>query len=107
MQLQPKLISACAILFLLTFHNKTLAQLPDASKIELNVFPNPNKGTFYITLISEKAYYAKLFSMDGKRVKTLYLENGLNYISIDIPTGLYILKLDEADENQVFKINIK
>ncbi len=76
----------------------------DSSQIELNIFPNPNKGTFYITLVKHEAVYSKLYSMDGRLYKTLYLQEGLNYISIDVPAGIYILRIDEEGENQDFKI---
>jgi hypothetical protein len=79
----------------------------DSSEVELNIFPNPNRGTFYITLVSEDSYYAQLYALDGRMVKTFYLQNGLNYISIAIPSGFYILQLNEGEAKQNFRIQIK
>jgi len=79
----------------------------DSSQIDLNIFPNPNRGTFYITLVDHEPVYSKLYSMDGRLYKTLFLQEGLNYISIDVPAGIYVLRIDEIGENQDFKITFR
>ena len=105
----PRQFQTIVLLTLLTTGSNTVhGQEPETVPIELNIFPNPNRGTFYITMHSSEAYYAKLYALDGKLASTLYLQNGLNYISIDVPSGLYILKVGEEEEvSQHFKIEIK
>ena len=94
------------VLLSFALSNETFAQA-NSSSIELNIFPNPNRGTFYITLVSEKSHYAKLYAMDGRFASTLFLQNGLNFISIDVKPGLYILIINEESEENSFKIEIK
>lgn len=96
-----------SLIALLSFfiHSQSIAQT-DSNSIELNIFPNPNRGDFYITLIDHEACRSQLFSMDGKLVKTIYLQDGLNYISIDAPEGMYILKVGE-EEQSIYKIALK
>lgn len=86
--------------------NKAAAQ-SDSTEIKLNIFPNPNQGTFYITVVNDNSYESQLFSMDGRLVKTMYLQSGLNYISINVPAGVYILRLGKEDAQQDFKVVIK
>ena len=81
---------------LIAVSNQVHAQT-DKAGIELNIFPNPNRGTFYITL----------YSMDGQLVKTIYLQSGLNYILLDVPAGIYFLRIGEGEEPEQFKIVIK
>jgi hypothetical protein len=104
MQTSLKIVLIVLLFLFYSSNNKASAQL-DSNKIELNIFPNPNHGTFYITLQSEVSYYAKLYAMDGRLASTLYLQNGLNYISINIPPGIYLLTAGEDMEQ--FKIQIK
>lgn len=74
--------------------------------MELNIFPNPNRGTFYITVINNESYYAQLVAMDGSVIRTLKLQSGLNYISIEAPAGMYVLRVRDGDNAQQFKIQI-
>ena len=92
--------------FILLFSISSIAQR-DTSQIELNIFPNPNKGTFYITLLDHESVYSKLYAMDGRLYKTLFLQEGLNYISIDVPSGIYLLKIGEVESQQDFKVVIR
>ncbi len=78
-----------------------------STEIELNIFPNPNRGTFYITLVNDEPKTSQLFAMDGRLVKTFYLQSGLNYISLHTPPGIYLLKVGEEEVTQDFKISIK
>lgn len=101
-----KTIILLSTFLLLPMTNKAFSQ-SDSTQIKLNIFPNPNNGTFYITVVDDASYQSELHAMDGRLVKTLYLESGLNYISIDIPAGLYILKVGEGERSQNFKIEVK
>lgn len=79
----------------------------DTNNIELNIFPNPNRGNFYITLVNHDACRSQLYGMDGRLVKTIYLQRGLNYISIEAPPGLYIMRVGIDKEVSSYKIEIK
>lgn len=79
----------------------------DADGIELNIFPNPNRGDFYITVVNKENYKSQLYSADGKVVRTIFLSEGLNYITLDNPPGIYFLKVGEGEEQERFKIVIK
>ena len=78
----------------------------DSTEVKLNIFPNPNAGTFYITLVDYVSVPAKLISKEGQVVKTFYLDQGLNYISIDVPTGVYILSVRFEETIENFRIKI-
>jgi hypothetical protein len=96
-----------SIILLLILASLDCTAQTDSSDIKLNIFPNPNSGTFYITLVNEESYPSQLFSLDGTLVKTIYLRSGLNYVSIDIPVGIYMLKVGNEDCNRLFKVAIK
>lgn len=101
-----KLNQLAAAFFVLSIVPNSNAQL-DTNNIEINVFPNPNSGKFYITLVNEESYRAQLFSMDGRLVKTIYLTHGLNYVSVDAPEGMYILRTGNNEAVKTSKIEIK
>lgn len=90
----------------LSIANQAVAQT-DTSATELNIFPNPNRGTFYITLINKESSLSGLYGMDGRLVKTVYLQKGLNYFSVQSPPGIYILKVGDGETSQQFKVIIK
>ena len=77
------------------------------TSIDLNIFPNPNNGTFYITLVDQANYPSQLIGMDGRVVKKFYLRNGLNYLSVDVPAGMYILVVRKENTEEQFRIEIK
>ena len=77
------------------------------NKAELNIFPNPSRGIFYITVIDDGSYQSQVRAMDGSLVKTLYLESGLNYISLQVPPGIYVLEVGTEEEQQNFRIVVK
>ena len=95
-----------SLFFTLSITNRAVAQT-DSTSIELNIFPNPNSGTFYITLLNNKSYQSQLYAMDGRLVKTINLQSGLNYISINVPAGFYFLNVSNGDTPQQFKVEIK
>ncbi len=61
------------------------------NKREINIYPNPAKEIIRIELVKDKTINTiKLFSIDGKLVKTYPKSNSLLDIS-DIPKGQYLL----------------
>lgn len=60
-------------------------------KKDLTVYPNPTNGPISIT--TEKAGEAKIYSLEGKTLKTVQTQKGNNEISIsELPKGVYIIK---------------
>lgn len=105
MQVQFRFSLCLFLLFALSMTNQVIGQT-ETDAIELNIFPNPNRGTFYITVVNNESYSAQLIAMDGAVIKTLNLQSGLNYISIEAPAGMYILQVREGDKAAQFKIQI-
>lgn len=57
----------------------------------LTVYPNPTSGPLSIT--TDKASEAKVYSLDGKMLKTIQTQKGNNEINIsELPKGVYIIK---------------
>lgn len=80
----------------------------NSPEITLNIFPNPNRGNFYITLVNSDAQEAQLFTLDGRFIKTLHLVNGMNYIDmLAMPAGIYFLEVGEGDRKENYKITVK
>lgn len=79
----------------------------DSSAIELNIFPNPSRGTFYVTVINEASYWSELYSMDGRLIKSKHLQSGLNYYTVEEPAGMYILRVGKGVLRKEFKILIR
>lgn len=101
-----KLSLFSSVFLALSFTNISFSQT-DTSAIELNIFPNPNRGTFYITTIEDESYQSQLLAMDGSVVKTMNLNSGLNYVSIDTKPGVYMLKVDREEKEEQFRVVIK
>lgn len=60
-------------------------------KKDLIIYPNPTNGP--ISVITEKASEAKVYSIDGKMLKTVQIQKGNNEINIsELPKGVYIIK---------------
>ena len=100
------------ILFIgLTVNQTASAQLDNKSEqtaeIALNIFPNPSRGSFYITVIDDENYQSQLYNMNGKMVRTIRLNTGLNYVSLNEPAGNYILRVSDDDRVQDFRIVLK
>ena len=96
-----------SILSFLVISNSSFSYAQEnTNRVDVNIFPNPNSGTFYITLVNEESCLSQLFGLDGKLAKSIYLQPGLNYVSIDLPAGVYILKVGKNEEQEQFKVVI-
>ncbi|WP_347219514.1 T9SS type A sorting domain-containing protein [Chryseobacterium sp.] len=61
------------------------------SKKEVSIYPNPTNGP--LSIHSEKAAEAKIYSVDGKILKAVQVQKGSNEINIsDLPKGIYFIK---------------
>ena len=104
MSVSIKTVLFVSLFIVLSVNSSAIAQTDTSATIELNIFPNPNRGTFYITLVKGEPQHSQLIGMDGRIVKTIYLQTGLNYVTIDAPAGIYILQLGDGEQLQQFKI---
>lgn len=73
----------------------------------LNVFPNPSSGTFYINLpndVRAQQWNVQIFDVVGKEYFRSTYNNNTEQITVDIdlPTGLYIVKLYYEKNNEQF-----
>lgn len=61
------------------------------SSKSLNVYPNPTKGP--LSIKADKNSDAKVYSAEGKILKTIQLQKGSNDINIaDLPKGVYFIR---------------
>lgn len=61
------------------------------SQKNLSIYPNPTNGR--LSLATEKGTEAKIYSQDGKLLKSLQTQKGVNEIDIsDLPKGVYYIK---------------
>lgn len=93
--------------FLTLFFSERVSAQEDSTSIALNIFPNPSRGIFYITTINNESYQSQIFDMDGSLVKNIRLNSGLNYVSLDVPAGIYLLIVRKEDIQEQFKLIIK
>lgn len=74
----------------------------------VNVYPNPNNGNFYIETDNyNKISNISIEALDGRFIYNGTLLNKINEIKLNIPNGVYILKVyEENGRNTVQKIQI-
>jgi hypothetical protein len=76
--------------FAFTIKNTGITNLQTLS---INLHPNPANNVLIIENFSEPTE-ATIFSIEGKRIKTVYLKNKINEIDISqLPEGIYVLKI--------------
>ena len=65
----------------------------------VSVYPNPTKDKLNIeTYFSDQTLSAAIYDIDGRKVQSLPLTNGINIVSLsDITTGVYILKISNSN----------
>ena len=75
----------------------------------LNIFPNPNKGTFTVAFVSESEEMANVVitNIMGQKVKEFMAPaNKLSEISIDQPDGIYLLSATTTTARYDVKIRV-
>lgn len=75
----------------------------------LNVYPNPNEGTFYINNLQNQPLNIQIFDIQGKEVYSKQnLVTGTTKLNFDnLIKGIYTLKAQNSDEVKTIKITIK
>jgi hypothetical protein len=69
----------------------------------LNVYPNPNKGTFMVET-GRRPISARLLDVYGRQVWAGEIKN--SKIATNVPEGIYFLHTTRADKVKIFKIVI-
>ncbi len=85
------------------FPNEIVTALDEQETLHLNIYPNPNNGTFTVMINSgiEQQVKVSLFDVTGKLVlaadKTI--SSGNNFIALETQVaGVYMLKVETADK---------
>ena len=75
---------------------------------DIKIYPNPNNGTFYLNLGSDRNICIKLIDLDGK---ILYSKENINErifeISTEIKSGVYIIEIDNNYKSKRYKLVVK
>ncbi|MBX7260946.1 MAG: T9SS type A sorting domain-containing protein, partial [Chitinophagales bacterium] len=86
----------------------------NATSIKLNIYPNPNQGTFKIELNANKhsIYQVKLHTITGSEVWSDKFEvfKGLNSKSVEIKNlskGIYLLNLNNEDGIATYQLLVQ
>ena len=78
----------------------------DFSKDELNIYPNPSSGIFYLDFQPSSDMYVSIKNLAGQTIKTEKLNNS-NLIDLsDQVQGLYIIHITGTNINKVKKVSI-
>lgn len=74
---------------------------------QINIYPNPNKGTFSIDLEKvNKSAEVKVFDVQGRLVSEHTLKKGENILNESVSTGTYMLLIDVDGKISAHKIQI-
>ncbi|MFC2101870.1 M14 family zinc carboxypeptidase [Bacteroidota bacterium] len=74
------------------------------------IFPNPNSGTFYLTLNNIEKGICEILSLDGKVVFTSMVDNQTAARKISLPhlnKGMYILRIRSDNQSVIEKLIIQ
>ena len=67
---------------------------------DIIIYPNPNKGSFIINSNELNELNVKIFSITGKLMHSLTINQGENLLEIhDIKPGIYLIKIDYNQNN--------
>ncbi len=84
-----------AELYKVNLPDATLA-VSDSSKSEIKIYPNPSKGTFFVSGV--KAGNFELYDFSGRLIKAGKISEGK--VSVNAAAGNYILKV-KSDDNKI------
>ena len=71
---------------------------------ELEVYPNPSKGSFTVDLMGE--YDLQIFSVDGRLMQSEFNTNDRSLIHTDLSTGTYMVRINQAGKTYHSKLII-
>jgi hypothetical protein len=99
----------------LSFHNTLCSSVTGinekASKVQINVFPNPSSGIFLLNIPGQQNVEISITVIDimGRQIldKKVLKENELQIDLSNFPEGVYILKIVEGKESSFNKVILK
>lgn len=78
---------------------------------KINIYPNPNNGDFFVTAnYPEESVIFEIYDINGRLVEKIIIlteKNSDIYLSTDLSSGLYYLKIINRDQTIVKKIIIE
>ncbi|WP_339755200.1 endonuclease [uncultured Winogradskyella sp.] len=78
--------------------------IDEKERLEVSIYPNPTSGRIYFSGLQDKTKI-EVFSIEGKLLKQF---NAIeDYIDLDLPSGLYLLKLKNDNGSITKKIIIE
>lgn len=81
--------------------------LPTASllknQLHFSVYPNPSTGTVFIESNSSVPFDLRIFSLDGKRLKSITGNGNMNINLSDLPKGIYLLNFNSEGKQIITK----
>ena len=85
------------------FPNDVVTAIDEQENLHLNIYPNPNNGTFTVMINSgmEQQVKVSLFDVTGKLVLAAdkAISSGNNFIALETQVaGVYMLKIETADK---------
>ena len=89
--------------------NDCSTSVSDNSVFKLNVFPNPNSGSFYIVSNLTQRGTLKILNLTGQEVfsSSVQFVNGRHYLKTGLIPGIYILHFVQGNSRYVKKIKIE
>ncbi len=90
------------------FNSDLITNLFSAStSIGAKVYPNPNEGKFLIKLPASQTAKATLFDNLGREMLVQQLQGETNFISTQLKSGVYLLKIETANAVEVKKLTVQ
>jgi len=71
----------------------------------IGIYPNPNNGSFYITIPLDEVYQLTIFDMQGRLISTEQL-TGSTWLSTQLPTGKYMAVFNAPQKQTTFSFII-
>lgn len=71
------------------------------SETTLGIYPNPNNGSFYMTIPEDEVYQLYILDMQGRLISTEQL-TGSKWLSTQLPTGKYLAVLNSPQKQTTF-----
>jgi len=75
----------------------------EKSEQEIRVFPNPTQHYLSIEVAEVGRQTVKMYSINGRLIKTILMQNRATIDIQDLPTGIYILKTEKNIFKKVLK----
>ncbi|WKZ74791.1 MAG: PKD domain-containing protein [Vicingaceae bacterium] len=87
--------------------NETMYEFIE-NKEKISVYPNPANETFSVELDQEREIQIEVFDILGQKVTSQFSKSKLSTVTVvNLPTGLYIVKIRTGETEENHKINVQ